>query len=132
MCCYAGNVLSSYKSNPFGDGYSASGQDDNSQHYAGQEHDAVSGTEHAQFRQYDSAVGIWMRPDPSAFLYVATEWRVTCRHITPGTIPFIRAATVIQEGVTDENICGRARSESIKGKLIIFTRKASFLENLKR
>jgi RHS repeat-associated protein len=61
---YAGNVLSSYKSTPLGDGYSASGQDDNSLHYGQQEHDAVSGTENAQFRQYDSTVGIWMSPDP--------------------------------------------------------------------
>ena len=61
---YAGNVLSQYKSNPFGDGYTASGQDDNSLHYGQLEHDAASGSEHAQFRQFDSAVGIWMSPDP--------------------------------------------------------------------
>jgi hypothetical protein len=70
--------------------------------------------------------------DPSAFIYVATEWRVTCRHTTQGTVPFVPVATVIQEGFTDENTCGRAKSETVKGKLIIFARKSSFFENFKR
>lgn len=62
---YAGNVLSRYTSNPFGDNFSANrGQDDNSLHYGQLERDAASGTEHAQFRQYDSDVAIWMSPDP--------------------------------------------------------------------
>jgi hypothetical protein len=58
---YAGNVLSDYKSNPFGDGYSASGQDDNSLHYGYLEHDAVSGSEHAQFRAAVTAARPWRR-----------------------------------------------------------------------
>jgi hypothetical protein len=70
--------------------------------------------------------------DPSAFIWVATEWRVTCRHITQGTDPFVPVMTILQEGFTNENTCGRAKSETVKGKLIIFARKSSFFENFKR
>jgi RHS repeat-associated protein len=66
---YAGTVLSRYYSNPFGDGYSAGGQDDNRLHYALTEHDAESGTDHAQYRQYDTSVGNWMSMDPYAGSY---------------------------------------------------------------
>lgn len=70
--------------------------------------------------------------DSSADIFVATEWRVTCRTVKPGVIPYVSVATIMQEGVTLQNTCGRAKSETIKGKLVIFTRKASFFENFKR
>jgi hypothetical protein len=70
--------------------------------------------------------------DPTALVYVTTEWRFTCRHLTPGVVPFVPVATVLQDGFTDENTCGRAKSETVKGKLIVFARKSSFFENLKR
>jgi hypothetical protein len=73
-----------------------------------------------------------LQVDPSAFLYVATEWRITCRPITPGEVPFIPVTTILQEGFTDQNTCGRAKSETVKGKLIIFARKSSLFENFKR
>ncbi|HEU5352768.1 MAG TPA: hypothetical protein VFU55_14350 [Terracidiphilus sp.] len=70
--------------------------------------------------------------NPSADIFVATEWRVTCRAVKPGVIPFVSVTTILQEGVTLPNTCGHAESETIKGKLVIFTRKASFFENFKR
>jgi RHS repeat-associated protein len=61
-----GTVSSLFTSNPFGDGYSASSsaKDYDPTHFALLDHDAVSGTDHAQFRQYDTYVGNWMSPDP--------------------------------------------------------------------
>lgn len=70
--------------------------------------------------------------DPSAEIFVATEWRVTCRALKPGVIPYIPVATIMREGVTVQNTCGRAQSETIKGKLVIFTKKASVFDNFKR
>jgi hypothetical protein len=70
--------------------------------------------------------------DSSASIYVATEWRVTCRTITPGVVPFVSVATILQDGFTDGNTCGRAKSETIKGKLVIFAKKSSLFENFKR
>ena len=65
---YAGSVGSSYLSLPWGDGYAAtvnsSGADQDNGHFAGLELDAESGTEHAQFRNYASAQGRWLSPDP--------------------------------------------------------------------
>jgi RHS repeat-associated protein len=65
---YGGWVASSYLSLPWGDGYSATvnnaGADQDNEHFAGLERDAESGTEHAQFRNYASAQGRWLAPDP--------------------------------------------------------------------
>jgi RHS repeat-associated protein len=44
-------------------------------------YDAVSGTEHAQFRQYDSTVGIWMSPDPYLGSYDLTNPQSLNRYI---------------------------------------------------
>ena len=64
---YGGTVGSSYTSLPWGDGYTAtvnnSAGDQDNGHFAGLEHDAESGTEHAQFRNYASAQGRWLAPD---------------------------------------------------------------------
>jgi RHS repeat-associated protein len=65
---YAGATAASYVSLPWGDGYVPSvvtpnGDQDNL-HFAQLEHDSESTTEHAQFRQYSSAQGRWMSPDP--------------------------------------------------------------------
>jgi RHS repeat-associated protein len=65
---YSGTVGSSYLSLPWGDGYTATvnttGADQDNNHYAGLERDAESATEHAQFRNYASAQGRWLSPDP--------------------------------------------------------------------
>ena len=74
---YGGSVGSSYVSLPWGDGYTAtvnsSGADQDSLHFAGLEHDAESDTEHAQFRNYASAQGRWLAPDPYLGSYDLTN-----------------------------------------------------------
>jgi hypothetical protein len=92
----------------------------------------VKGEKDARDYTTDSHGNFSLQIDPSAFIYVATEWRITCRHITKGTVPFVPVATIMQEGFTDDNTCGRAKSETVKGKMIIFARKSSFFENFKR
>ena len=65
---YGGRWPSTYISLPWGDGYTATvnnaGGDQDNEHFAGLERDAESGTEHAQFRNYASAQGRWLAPDP--------------------------------------------------------------------
>ena len=92
----------------------------------------IKGEKNARDYTTDSEGNFSLQLDPSAFVFVATEWRVTCRTVTPGVVPFVPVSTILQEGFTDKNTCGRAKSETLKGKLIIFTRKASLFENLKR
>jgi RHS repeat-associated protein len=70
---YNGSLGATYKSLPWGDDYTAtiynSYADEDNLHYAGTERDAESGTEHAQFRNYDSAQGRWLAPDPDRASY---------------------------------------------------------------
>jgi RHS repeat-associated protein len=61
---YKGAVVSNYASLAFGDGFSASGTDEDPYHFAGTDRDSESATDHAQFRQYREATGRWMSPDP--------------------------------------------------------------------
>ncbi len=70
---YNGSVESSFTSLPFGDGYAASGSDLDPYHYAQLDYDSESGTDHAQFRQYSSAQGRWLRPDPYFGSYIFTN-----------------------------------------------------------
>jgi RHS repeat-associated protein len=64
----SGNVVATYQSLPWGDGYTPSVQenswDKNNLHFAQLDHDTESNTDHAQFRQYSSAQGRWLSPDP--------------------------------------------------------------------
>lgn len=92
----------------------------------------VKGEKGARDYTTDSEGNFSLQVDPSALIWVATEWRVTCRHTAHGTIPFVPVATIMQQGLTDENTCGQAKSETVKGKLVIFARKSSFFENFKR
>ena len=92
----------------------------------------IKGEKGARDYTTDSDGNFSLQVDPSAFIYVATEWRVTCRCITPGVVPFVPVATILQEGFTNDNTCGRAKSETVKGRLIIFARKSSLFENFKR
>jgi RHS repeat-associated protein len=66
---YNGTVVGSYASLPWGDGQVTTGADWDANHFATLDHDAESGTDHAQFRQYSSAQGRWMRPDPYSGSY---------------------------------------------------------------
>lgn len=67
---YNGGVEGTFGSLPFGDGFSTlSGNDNDPYHFAGLDHDYGSNTEHAQFRQYSSTQGRWLRPDPYSGSY---------------------------------------------------------------
>ena len=92
----------------------------------------IRGEKNARDYTTDSEGNFSLQLDPSASVYVATEWRVTCRTITPGVVPFVPVETILQEGFTLENTCGKAKSETIKGKLVIFAKKSSLFENFKR
>lgn len=66
--------------------------------------------------------------NPGAEVFVATEWWTTCRKMGSGVDPYVSVSRVLQEGVTVENTCGRAKEETIKGKLIIFAKKSSLIK----
>jgi len=70
---YSGAMESAFTSLPFGDGYAASGSDLDPYHYAQLDYDSESNTSHAQFRQYSSTQGRWLRPDPYYGSYVFTN-----------------------------------------------------------
>jgi RHS repeat-associated protein len=59
-----GTTAGSYKSLPFGDGYTASGTDPDASHFGLLDHDTESDTDHAQLRQYANTSASWMSPDP--------------------------------------------------------------------
>jgi RHS repeat-associated protein len=60
---YDGSVEATFQSLPWGDGFSASGPDDDPYHFAGLDQDASS-LDHAQYREYFNVAGRWMSPDP--------------------------------------------------------------------
>jgi RHS repeat-associated protein len=67
---YNGTVEGTFTSLPFGDAQTtASGTDGDQNHYAQLDYDPETSTSHAQFRQYNSTQGRWMRPDPSGGSY---------------------------------------------------------------
>lgn len=92
----------------------------------------VKGEKNARDFTTDSEGNFSLELDPFAAIYVATEWRITCRTITPGVVPFVPVKTILQEGFTVENTCSKAKSETIKGRLVIFAKKSSLFENFKR
>jgi RHS repeat-associated protein len=63
-----GNVTGTYHSLPFGDGYLASGTDNDAYHFATLDQDNTA-NEHAQFREYSNMAGRWFSPDPYAGSY---------------------------------------------------------------
>ena len=92
----------------------------------------LKGEKNARDYTTDSEGDFSLQVEPSAAIFVATEWRITCRTITPGVVPFVSVETILQEGFTVENTCGKAKSETIKGKLVVFAKKSSLFENFKR
>jgi hypothetical protein len=57
--------------------------------------------------------------NPSTALLPSTEWWITCRTVNP-TAPHLFSVDLIHnEGATDENTCGKAKSEVIRGTLTI-------------
>lgn len=92
----------------------------------------INGEKDATEYTTDNDGNLSLQLDPSANIFVATEWWVTCRHITPGIVPYVSVATIIDKGLTDENTCGHVTEETIRGKFIIFARKASLLEKFNK
>ena len=89
---------------------------------------AIKGTKNATEYTTDAEGNINVDLPPEAEVFAATEWWTTCRKIESGVDPYVSAARVFQEGVTVPNSCGKAKSETIKGKLVIFARKSSLVQ----
>jgi hypothetical protein len=89
---------------------------------------AIKGEKWAKEYVTDAEGNINVDLDPAAQIVASTEWWVTCRTMNPAAPHWFSVGDITSEGVTDENTCGKANSETIKGKLVIFARKASFGE----
>jgi RHS repeat-associated protein len=69
---WEGNVVGTFTSLPFGDAQTQTtrgGDDTDANHFATLDTDSESNTDHAQYRQYSSTEGRWMRPDPYSGSY---------------------------------------------------------------
>ncbi len=74
---YQGNIAATYANLAFGDGTTqsvmGSGVNQDSVSFASLELDSLTGTDHAQYRQYNPAEARWMSPDPSSLSYDFTN-----------------------------------------------------------
>jgi RHS repeat-associated protein len=80
--------------------------DQDSEHYAGLERDAESGTEHAQFRNYASAQGRWLSPDPYMGSYDLTNPQSMNRYayVLNNPMSFLDPSGLCADGeVADQN-----------------------------
>ena len=93
---------------------------------------AILGEKNANSYKTGADGKITLDLNPAAKLIPSTGWRVTCRKLNPTNPHWFSAETIIEQGVVDENTCGKAHSETIKGTLTIFTRKSTFFENMAR
>jgi RHS repeat-associated protein len=84
---YNGGVEGSFTSLPFGDGLTTTGTDNDAYHYGMLDHDSESDTEHAQFRQYSSAQGHWLSPDPYQGSYDFSNPQSLNRYVYAGNNP---------------------------------------------
>jgi RHS repeat-associated protein len=67
---YSGTVEGSFTFLPFGDAQTTySGSDLDPYHFAQLDYDSETNSSHAQYRQYSSTQGRWMRPDPYSGSY---------------------------------------------------------------
>jgi hypothetical protein len=86
---------------------------------------AIKGTRDATEYTTDAEGNINVDLSPNAEVFAATEWWTTCRKTESGVDPYVSVASVLRDGVTVPNSCGKAKSETIKGKLVIFAEKTS-------
>ena len=84
---YNGGVEGSTISLPWGDGQTTTGTDLDANHYGTLDYDAESGTDHAQFRQYSSAQGRWLAPDPYSGSYTVWNPQSFNRYVYAGNNP---------------------------------------------
>ncbi|RSL14865.1 hypothetical protein EDE15_0333 [Edaphobacter aggregans] len=69
---------------------------------------------------------------PGKELRASTEWRITCRDKRSTAPPMFDVEEILKRGVIEPNTCGNAKTELIPGTITIFTRKATFFENMAR
>lgn len=89
---------------------------------------AVKGVKNATEYTTDAEGNINVNLDPGDEIFVATEWWTTCRKMKSGVDPYVPVRTILEEGVTVPNACGRPNEETIRGKLIIFAKKSSIIK----
>ncbi len=66
---------------------------------------------------------------PEDQIWVATNWWVTCRKIPPpAEVDYVPVESLLREGLVVQNTCGKAKSATFKGKLVIFARKRTLWE----
>lgn len=70
--------------------------------------------------------------DPSKSIYVATEWRITCRGSNSENEMYISVEKIFKRRCNAKKYMREATSETIKDKLVIFTKKSLFWQNFKR
>ncbi len=85
----------------------------------------IKGVKGATEYTTDAEGDISVNLPPEAEVFAATEWWTTCRKMESGVDPYVPVSKVFQDGVTVPNSCGKAKSETIKGKLVIFAEKSS-------
>jgi len=92
----------------------------------------IKGQRDAWEYKTDSLGDVTVNVTRDAAVFAATEWWVTCRRVTPGVVPFVPVKAILDVGFTAENTCGQAKSETIKGKYVIFARKPTFFEEFSK
>jgi hypothetical protein len=86
---------------------------------------AIKGTKNATEYTTDAEGNINVDLPSNVEVFAATEWWTTCRKMESGVDPYVPVDKVFLEGVTVPNSCGKAKSETIRGKLVIFAEKSS-------
>ena len=92
----------------------------------------IKGAKDATEYTTDAEGNINVDLDPAAEVFVATEWWTPCRKVGSEIDPYVSVGEILKDGVTIENTCGRAKSETIKGTLVIFAKRPSIVQLLKK
>jgi len=92
----------------------------------------IKGAKDATEYTTDAEGNINVDLDPAAEVFVATEWWTPCRKVGSEIDPYVSVGEILKDGVTIENTCGRATSETIKGTLVIFAKRPSIVQLLKK
>jgi RHS repeat-associated protein len=87
---------------PFGDGFTAEYSDTDPYHYSMLDHDYETDTEHTQFRQYSSAQGRFLSPDPYGGSYDPSNPQSFNRYAYALNNPL---SNVDPSGLTDDGGC---------------------------
>jgi len=101
----------SYTSLPWGDGQTPSTNGTDAAHYAQLDHDAETGTDHADFRQYSNAQGRFMSPDPYDGSYDASNPQSMNRYVYAMNNPLSNVDPSGRECVWDDGSYDEAGDE---------------------